>query len=155
VTKELIDPDEYVFDFMSYCSPVWVSDYTYTGLYNRMLEVQQTKRPDVQKSVKSYHVGPDGKLRPGPTFKGGFASTNANDTFVLENSAHGEREIGARIAVGDRVDVEVVDDAALRLDGREGRVDDRDGGDPDAQSCRSSTRTLISPSGTPPTSPTW
>ena len=74
---------------------------------------------------------------------------------LLEDGAHGEREVGARVAVRDGIDVEVVDDAALSLDSGERGVDDGDGGEPDAQSWRSSTRTLTSPSGTPPTSPTW
>ena len=87
-TKELVDPNEVV-DFMSYCSPVWVSDYTYAGLYNRMIEVQQTKRPDALKPMKSYHVSADGKLREGPMLKGGLRpSSSATESFVLENSAH-------------------------------------------------------------------
>jgi hypothetical protein len=32
--KELLDPDEYV-DFMSYCHPAWISDYTYKAIFNR------------------------------------------------------------------------------------------------------------------------
>ncbi len=89
---------------------------------------------------------------------GGGYGRDAFDVALLElfeDGAHGERQVGARVAVRHRIHVEVVDDAALRLDGGEGGADDRDGGEPDAQSCRSSTRTLISPSGTPPTSPTW
>ncbi len=74
---------------------------------------------------------------------------------LFENRAHGEREVGARVAVRDRVHVEVVDDAALSLDGCERGIDNGDGGEPYAQSWRSSTRTLTSPRGTPPTWPTW
>jgi hypothetical protein len=36
LTKELIDPGDRYRDFMSYCSPVWTSDYTFQGIYNRM-----------------------------------------------------------------------------------------------------------------------
>ena len=61
---------------------------------------------------------------------------------LLEDRADRERQVGAGVTVGNRVHVEVVDDAALRLDGGEGGVDHRDGGDPDVQSWRSSTRTL-------------
>ena len=74
---------------------------------------------------------------------------------LLEDGAHGEREVGARVAVRHRVHVEVVDDAAFRLEGGQRGLDDGDGGAADAQSCRSSTRTLISPTGTPPTCSTW
>jgi hypothetical protein len=34
--KELIDPGNRYRDFMSYCGPVWVSDYTFKGIYERM-----------------------------------------------------------------------------------------------------------------------
>lgn len=36
LTKELIDPTDRYRDFMSYCSPVWTSDYTFQGIYDRM-----------------------------------------------------------------------------------------------------------------------
>ncbi len=36
LTKELVDPGDSYRDFMSYCSPVWTSDYTFQGIYNRM-----------------------------------------------------------------------------------------------------------------------
>jgi len=36
LTKELVDPGDRYRDFMSYCSPVWTSDYTFRGIYNRM-----------------------------------------------------------------------------------------------------------------------
>jgi Peptidase M66 len=36
VGKELIDPAGEVRDLMSYCTPAWVSDYTYGGLFERM-----------------------------------------------------------------------------------------------------------------------
>ena len=74
---------------------------------------------------------------------------------LLDHGAHGERHVGARVAVRDRVDVEVVDELALSLDGGERGLDDSDGGGADDQSWRSSTRTLISPTGTPPTRSTW
>jgi hypothetical protein len=37
----LVDPNTGLHDFMSYCSPVWVSDYTYRGLYQRISYVRQ------------------------------------------------------------------------------------------------------------------
>lgn len=46
ITKELLDPEERVFDFMSYCQPVWVSDYTFQGLWQAADAVAKTKRPD-------------------------------------------------------------------------------------------------------------
>jgi hypothetical protein len=42
--KTLIDPNGRSKDFMSYCGPVWISDYTYDGLYKRMVDVAKTNR---------------------------------------------------------------------------------------------------------------
>ncbi len=42
--KKLIDPNGRSKDFMSYCDPVWISDYTFSGLYGRMVDVAKTKR---------------------------------------------------------------------------------------------------------------
>jgi hypothetical protein len=36
ITKELLDPGDRWRDFMSYCGPVWTSDYTFQGIYDRM-----------------------------------------------------------------------------------------------------------------------
>lgn len=87
--RELVDPEE-VYDFMSYCSPVWVSDYTFAGIYDRMVEVDREKRPDVSEppsqAMKTYHVAKDGTLRPGRTIRGGFVGSS--DELVLENGAH-------------------------------------------------------------------
>jgi hypothetical protein len=80
-TKELVDPTGRIRDFMGYCSPVWISDYTYSGLFGRMADVAKSKR--VSKApgrggspgsggfggatrVRSFHVGADGSMREGP-----------------------------------------------------------------------------------------
>lgn len=36
--NELVDPNQYV-DFMSYCDPIWISDYTYKALFQRLKHV--------------------------------------------------------------------------------------------------------------------
>lgn len=75
VTKDLVDPSGRARDFMGYCSPAWVSDYTYAGIYERMAAVAKTKRPEQQQSqagksrgtrVPSVRVTRDGRRRPGP-----------------------------------------------------------------------------------------
>lgn len=40
-TQALLDPDDYR-DFMGYCQPVWVSDYTWAGLFKRLDYVRKT-----------------------------------------------------------------------------------------------------------------
>ncbi len=41
-TGKLLPPDDYV-DFMSYCDPQWVSDFTYKALFNRLKHVNGAK----------------------------------------------------------------------------------------------------------------
>jgi hypothetical protein len=36
LTQTSVDPQSKVHDFMSYCTPVWVSDYTYQALFTRL-----------------------------------------------------------------------------------------------------------------------
>ena len=83
VDKKLVDPVGRARDFMSYCGPVWVSDYTYNGLYERMVDVAKAKRTGLgggpvgggsgsgagtktMTRMRSYHVDADGSLREGP-----------------------------------------------------------------------------------------
>jgi hypothetical protein len=65
---------------MSYCHPTWVSDYTFAGLYDRMVKVADSKRADGPMTggagsdpasglVRISHVQPDGRVRPGPTVR--------------------------------------------------------------------------------------
>ncbi len=92
VDKDLVDPGSRVFDFMSYCHPTWVSDYTFAGLYERMVKVEQTKRPEGAEptggaggaektkrtaSVQISRVLPDGSVRPGPRVRAGDIAPDA------------------------------------------------------------------------------
>lgn len=52
LSKKLVSGDEYS-DFMSYCSPVWVSDYTYKAIFDRMVKVRETMAK-TQKSIKTF-----------------------------------------------------------------------------------------------------
>lgn len=73
ISKELVSSDDHS-DFMSYCSPVWVSDYTYKAIFDRMTKVQDTLK--TQKSVKSIAVaGATGNNGSLPSF-GGSANTS-------------------------------------------------------------------------------
>jgi hypothetical protein len=40
-TQTLLDPDDYR-DFMGYCQPVWISDYTWAALFKRLEYVRKT-----------------------------------------------------------------------------------------------------------------
>lgn len=41
LSRELVSSDDHA-DFMSYCDPVWVSDYTYKAIFDRMSRVRDT-----------------------------------------------------------------------------------------------------------------
>ncbi|HSQ61922.1 MAG TPA: hypothetical protein VLM85_01855 [Polyangiaceae bacterium] len=65
--KTLVDPNT-VFDFMGYCSPIWVSDYTYSGLFDRIVHVAQGLPPSgpvapaPPQNYRLVHLRPDGSL---------------------------------------------------------------------------------------------
>ncbi len=68
-------------DVMGYCKPLWVSDYTYAALYQRLALVNAAAKlapaPSGMMAFRALHVGKDGalrrgralslKLEPGPT----------------------------------------------------------------------------------------
>lgn len=106
VDREIIDPGSRVFDFMSYCHPTWVSDYTFAGLYERMVKVAETKRTEVPMTggagsssgadgsfVRISHVQPDGTVRPGPKVRASH----------VDASSFGSRSI-AGLRSGLRID---------------------------------------------------
>jgi len=59
-------------DFMSYCTPTWVSDYTYNALHARNVAVNALKYdvppPYLLKPWLSISMDMDGSMRPGPEF---------------------------------------------------------------------------------------
>ncbi|MFP6685489.1 MAG: M66 family metalloprotease [Polyangiaceae bacterium] len=42
-SQKLLDPYDYV-DFMSYCDPIWISDYTYKALFKRLSAVSKSPK---------------------------------------------------------------------------------------------------------------
>jgi hypothetical protein len=46
---------------MSYCNPIWVSDYTYYELLTRMLEVKSQPR-SLTAEMPAVSIGPDGSM---------------------------------------------------------------------------------------------
>ena len=64
--KTFVDPAGKARDFMSYCDPIWVSDYTYQGLFDRLSIVDKGfKSSASRRSYRVMHVGKDGALRIG------------------------------------------------------------------------------------------
>jgi hypothetical protein len=67
------DPNR-VKDYMSYCTNVWTSDYTYTGIFDRILEVNALPKNRVHGSVALHAalaigVAADGTLTPRRTVR--------------------------------------------------------------------------------------
>jgi hypothetical protein len=70
-TKQLLGAS--FVDFMSYCTPVWISDYTYSGLFERIAHVNGTAKSVVERRAtlpwRDVLVGGDGSLRWGSTVR--------------------------------------------------------------------------------------
>lgn len=89
----LVDPSGQVHDFMSYCSPVWVSDYTYKYLYQRIAYVRQNAGFSKDEGPPTVHhvlsVSNDGSSRwlkpmtvsamPGERVEGHFIDSHGAD----------------------------------------------------------------------------
>ena len=78
LTKRLINPGRRYRDFMSYCGPEWVSDYTYRGIFERMGVVTKQQvaiaagpatggAPGARPSelIQTFNVGADGTVVQG------------------------------------------------------------------------------------------
>lgn len=85
VTSQLIDPATYV-DFMSYCTPTWVSDYTYNGLLDRIVAVNalaSMQLPDgFTERWVSLAIGIDGVTRRGPDLELQFPPSDPYERTV-------------------------------------------------------------------------
>lgn len=72
VKKELIDPDSRRFDFMSYCGPVWTSDWTFAGIQREMEAVADEKLAserhelDDRPLARTFVVSATGDMALGP-----------------------------------------------------------------------------------------
>ena len=90
LTKELVDPGDRVRDFMSYCSPVWTSDYTFQGIYDRM-EIVTTQ----QKAAAAVASGTSGT--GGTGMAAAQAQLETRQSFIV--AANGSIEEGPAIDV--------------------------------------------------------
>jgi len=109
VTKKVVDPSR-AKDFMSYCGPTWISDYTYAGLYERLEYVSGGASASPQKStgsksaMQTYRVRADGSVRPGPIVDVAGAAPLAGHggvDIVYEGASGGTTTVRGR-AVADR-----------------------------------------------------
>ncbi len=69
---QLLDPQGQARDFMSYCEPSWVSDYTYRGLFEKIAfinGVQSFKALAPAQRFRSVSIGSSGALNMGQPFE--------------------------------------------------------------------------------------
>jgi hypothetical protein len=68
--QKLKSPETY-YDIMSYCTPQWISDFTYMGLYERVEQIAQlpsvSPPPGGDTTWLTVFVGTDGTAERGPT----------------------------------------------------------------------------------------
>ncbi len=87
VKKKLLDPAKYYRDMMSYCSPEWISDYTYRGLFERMETVAKQAAaaraggPPTE-LMRSFRVSADGTVVEGPEIEVLPEAADARDAHV-------------------------------------------------------------------------
>ena len=109
LTKTFYDPAKN-YDFMSYCDPAWVSDYTFGALLTRVQEVSTVALPQqrlaVRRPMRMLQVRPNGASKWGPQFS-------------LDRAPTGEP-----IAI----DTTAVDGAKTRIVGYKYNYEDREGG---------------------------
>ncbi len=85
IKSSWVDPLGGVSDFMSYCHPIWVSDYTYSALYKQMRFVQKTKTQKSKLPPQSMHVVrvlPDGSTRDAGTMRVSAPSQEVSSTRI-------------------------------------------------------------------------
>ncbi|PKN44679.1 MAG: hypothetical protein CVU59_11075, partial [Deltaproteobacteria bacterium HGW-Deltaproteobacteria-17] len=104
LTGAWLDPARFA-DFMGYCDPMWVSDYTWNGLYDRILELAQLYPPAAPSPVRLLHVNlADGTLREGALLTAPRAGGDRT-VRVIVSGAQGTREFargGREFARGGR-----------------------------------------------------
>jgi hypothetical protein len=95
-------------DFMSYCQPVWISDYTYAALFERIAYVNAAKRviaaPGATTEWRSGLVGRDGAVKLGGALHlDGHVGGAARDVDVIDVAGHVQRTVTGRYYGFDRV----------------------------------------------------
>jgi hypothetical protein len=103
--KALINPGDRYRDFMSYCGPTWVSDYTFKGLYERMEIVSQQQQALPGTGAQATGAG------------AGAARTEVMQSFSV--STDGTIHEGPAL---DMIPGESSDDIAVSYEGANGRV---------------------------------
>jgi hypothetical protein len=97
VSDQLMSPSSYV-DFMSYCDPYWISDYTYKAVYARAVTVnglppRMITPPGFKRNWRSVSLRSDGSTALGP------------DVELRMVPGGEERDLELLDAAGDVVDV--------------------------------------------------
>lgn len=117
ITKELLDPGDRWRDYMSYCSPVWTSDYTFQGIYDRMEIVTSQQKAAVAAAAaasgatgsgkreaqlethQSFIVAASGTIEEGPAVDMLPGETSGEQTAVVYEGAAGNVLATARARV--------------------------------------------------------
>lgn len=74
IAKELVSDDDHE-DFMSYCGPVWVSDYTYKAIFDRMQKVTKLAAGGTKTEKMVVSTAPTSKSKRAPLTKEQIAWT--------------------------------------------------------------------------------
>jgi hypothetical protein len=130
LSGKLLDPAGQSRDFMGYCYPIWISDYTFSGLYNRIRVVNLTKKiqPPAGKTLRRLFVGKDGTTRWGGTVSSEMGPTDSDPTVTFLDKGRAVSRTSARWLPYDNIPggiLLVPDDVTsthIRIDGLAGRT---------------------------------
>ncbi len=122
IDKKWLDPGTRLKDFMSYCGPTWVSDYTYSGLFDRMDLVQQQMQDLEKAQGTSGGAGAGGSVMQ--TFfvdKYGGVEQGA-DVDVVPGADAGQPSIDITYQGAGSTNVGTVKGSVRRISGTGGRI---------------------------------
>lgn len=90
--KKLIDPASSARDFMGYCYPVWISDYTYDNLYTRIRWVNKTAKSEWKsgqpgQSMQVMSIDGAGRAHLGPVVHGSTIADEHTVTITYSDAS--------------------------------------------------------------------
>lgn len=97
--RELVDPAGPARDFMSYCEPTWVSDYTFAGLFQTIAAVNVARdflhSSESSSAFRAITVGAGGELALGVTLNVRGLPSGRPERILVERSGSPPRGVTA------------------------------------------------------------
>lgn len=115
LTKKWVSPSSRAKDFMSYCGPTWVSDYTYNAIFERMTivaqqEIDRQKAPATTSTggaaggasaqvMQSFLVDKNGVVEPGPELDTLGGAAEGDEKVAVTYEGPGDAKLASAVGV--------------------------------------------------------